>query len=1012
MIKKIISKKISFLLKSNQFSAVRNGNEIITISKKFFARREINKSLLLSNMNTFLRDKKESSRNISKNKLGLHNDSIKNQDISSVLKNFSSSVKLNKPINFEKVDFKEFYLDILNSLSAENIEINILDNWLNLIEIKYFSEQQIKNIGFKLLLLIDQLFNNHSIENYRNKYNNTFINSGFDHLMDLFKENFYQINKNGEDLLINNFLFFMLTNKGELSDLFKLLSGKSQKFKDNLERILSVTFKMQNEISDSKLNYNFFLDYELNNKNAPSTITNDYSYKFRDLNNKTSLYNNLIIQKQNIYKIKFLVNSSNQLKNDLSEDLNEIEKIISAFLLKEVKDIVNDDLIKIQDELSKCNKIIEQYSSFLTDLKIVNYNRVNVNNIENVYSPFFSGEKNIHKQYIKVSKILGGDSAKKLYDLFLIKLNKQNSYTFKDVFNMNLIWKNKNIPLENKFFNIFIEPIEKEKGLESLQISNKRPFNLSKQEKMIFVEVKNSLNSILNFSSKINKNIEKPQPHKRNDETVQKRENTKYVHSAINSNKTFDSLFKESFKKNDSVNHSNLDRNYKERSNETVASKDLNKQNYIEQNVENISKNTLLKDRISGNKSHENITKPIEGEKNEYETKKIIINKSQQNNSLKENTYNKESNKLNHSPVKFEKMNDIKDIEVDKEKKKNTIENETTEIKQNQHNTISEETIDEQQSYEQEIQNHPLKNNQQNNYSKDSEVKTETELKLDNEIENNQIKLDGLQANKIKLVEDKDNLSIDSVLKDNKDEKIDEEKTIISKNSMTLDNTETNKKSEEFITMEEKFKKQKMKKFYYNDNKNYHYTIIKNINRNYSSSVLNDSFSKDISKSSNPNSNSTNIRTRSLTQDKSKMSEESFEDSNQEIKNRNYFKIKSSKIEDKKIVDSKEIQSSIKFTRIQSPLKNSQNSSFEIERKLSDVEGEPNILNFLEKEDELLNKKIDLSSNNNIIVESNQEVCDISINYWINFFQKNRKEKDLEKMFEIHLIQKFRYIII
>jgi len=322
MFKTIISKKKSFLLNPIQVSTFRKENNIIFNSIKFFARKEINKNSFIVNMQRLISEKNEVLSSLSKNKFQLHQDLKNNIDINNIMKNFSSSIESNDDYKLENVDFKNFYLEFFNTLRKENIDINTLYHWIKMMDSKYTLNQQSENFGFKLMILIDQILNSHFIETYRSKFSNKFVNLGFDHLIDLFGENFYQVNSKSEDLLINNFLYFMLINKGELSDLFKMLSVNSSNFNTNLNKLLSTSFIYKKD-SDSIINLNNFLDYESKYKYPPSEITNDYSFKYRDSHNKKILYNNLVYQKQNINKIKYLISNTNNLKNALIGDLNE-----------------------------------------------------------------------------------------------------------------------------------------------------------------------------------------------------------------------------------------------------------------------------------------------------------------------------------------------------------------------------------------------------------------------------------------------------------------------------------------------------------------------------------------------------------------------------------------------------------------------------------------------------------------------------------------------------------------
>lgn len=1004
MFKTIISKKKSFLFNFNHLSTFRDENKLFINSFKFFARKEINKNIYIADLQRFNSEKNESLSLIAKNKFEVQQDLKNNYDISPILKNFLSSVDSNRALNFENVEFKEFYLEILNCLRNENIEINALDNWLKMIEMKYSSIYQINNLPFKLLLLIDQILNNHSIEIYKNKYSNLFINTGFDHLIELYNENFYQLNDNSEDLLLNNFLFFMITNKGEISDLLKALSVKSQKFNINLEKLLSQTIKVKDESLDKKINYNYFLSYESHYKHAPSEITNDYSFKYRDINSKKTLYNNLIYQKQNIHKMKYLINSSNQLKNAIEVDLDEIERVLSTFLLREAKDILNEDIIKINNEINKFNKIIEELSCSLTHLKVVYYNKLTINNLENIFNPLFSGEKSIKKQYSRVASVLGSESAKKLFDLFLQQQTKHKSYTVKDLFCMNLIINNNNASITKNFFKISIGNNVDDYDFQASFNLEKKPFVLSKKEKIIFDEIKNSLNSILLFSSNFIPDEEKP---KKIDRTKE------------NSNFNSDLASKTNFKITQT--------DHKEESNNNESKNKLPITDKVKSNISNNEKNdfkaeknilktNLSKEKLSSNKQSDNKNekKTISNkDENSKDTeKKFHFIKPQKTTSNKTEEIIKESKDVKNKDQQsfiFEKLDDFNNKEIENNFKPIVSEVKLNKIEDNEIKSNSNSLKSEQPTIETTI-NKSLKDEK---LIAEPKITQEDKKKLKTEIQAN------LNENSVIIETEKINNASVKDIKENSEIKIEIKESLENVESKLPDNknnheiqksnneVSSSKKKEDFISMEEKFKKQKMKKFYFNDNRNYH-SLISTTFRNFSSNVLQkDDLAQD-------NLNPIDKKNISLKKDKRipnsdvkiKLADNYSENFNmrENIKTNNPQNIQSIY----KKGEPKRDHNLNKFSKIETNKTLIENPSFKMEKKINDAEDDQSILRFLEK-DEAIIENIDLNNNNEIVVEANYEMNDFSMNYWIDFYLKNKKEKNVAKCFETHLIQKLRY---
>jgi len=1073
MFKTIISKKKSVvLLNFNQLSNFRdNKTNLFINSIKFFARREVNKNVYISNMLRFITEKNESSIIMSKSKVEIQQELKKKYDISPILQNFLSSTKSNKAFNLENMDFKGFYVEILDSLQKENIEINALDTWLKIIETKYSSEYQINNLAFKLLLLIEQILNNsNSIDNYKNKFSDAFINTGFDHLINIYRENFHQLNNKKEDLLMNNFIFFMTINTGEISDLFRTLSIKSQKFNDNLEKILSQSIKIKEDRSENTLNYNNFLDHESNYKLAPSEMTNDYSFKYRDINNKTALYNNMIYHKQNIHKIKYLLNSSNQLKNgDLVGDLNEIEKVLSMFLLRDVKDILSEDVIKINHEMRKFNQLFEELSSSLTDLKLVDYNKITINNLENIYNPLFSGEKSIQKQYLRAANVLGNESAQKLLDLYLKQQSKLKSYTVKDLFNMNLLMNNNNFPIAKNFFNIHVEIINQNdfdyKGFLNIY---KKPFTLSKQEKIIFDEIKDSLSSILKFSSTVYTNLEKPQKV-----NVSKGVSLKSGDSASKQNiKKSQTFQKEEHNINENNNKpsaadkvksiSNLDIKKSETQAENSSKTNISKENLSSKNI-NEKKSDIYKaynkeDKNKNEDQHFNLIKPetkaFDAEEEiRLENKTKDLNKKAKFSPIFEKfneLNNKEEEKV-FKPIVVTKVIE-ENIEQEDETKKNdnttTVEKTFIQLTTNEsvsnEDIIVEHKITEEKNTtvktEVKSKNNEMLNKTQENETKESSSPIENETKessspienatkdvsspIENEtkessspIENETKESSSPIENETKDVsspienETKESSSpIENATKESsspienetkENNKISDETT---KSNISDSNSDI--KKENFMSMEEKFKKQKMKKFYYNDNKNYHSLTTRAI-KNFSSNVLQEEEYLDDNKNFNfsdkNNTSSNKEKIRADSQNKLK-STPNFSSNKLNID-------ESSKKNTQKLDSNKDRIAPIKFLKIEANKIQitSAKISFKNEKKVRDAEEDQSILKFLEKEDELIKDNADLSNNFEIVVEANNEMNDISINYWMDFYQKNKKEKNIARSFEIHLIQLVRY---
>jgi len=1170
MFKTIITKRKPFLFNFNQISKFKEENFVFLNSIKFFARKEVNKNYLIANLQRMMNEKNSVLSTFSISDNYMNQELIKKHDYSSVISKLSNLTDLNNLNQIEDIEFKNFYLEVFDTLKNENIDYKFIEKCIEMIDIKHSSKLQNSNLGFKFLILIHQIFNDFSLSTYRNKYNDRFVSIGFDHLMNLYEDNFHKINQNSEDLLFNNFVYFMIINQGEFSDILKHISSKSENFKNKLGLILSQNIRINDNYKKSKIDYNYFIDSESNLKTAPSEITNDYSFKYREYNSKISLYNSLVLEKQNIAKIQFLINSSNKLKNKYFGDFNEIQKIISLFLLGEAKNIFDEDLLKIIKEINKINKFIAEMVQSLTELKLLDYNNITLNNLENIFNPLFSAEKNYQKQYLKVADILGNENAENLFNIYLESQKTLNLYTLKDLFNMTLILNNQdNLTLKEIYFNVFIDNTMNS-NVDGIMSLKKKHFNLSKNEKVIFDEIKNSLKNILknppNLEHKdLNKNLIDTNKNKNIKEKSKNTQSTNNYKEVKSDKKEKDEENKDKFKHTQSTNNIQdfkTDKKEKEKENKE---KFKNTQSTINtQAIKSDKKEKENKEKSKNTQSTYN-TQQIKSDKKENENKEKSKNTQKIHNlktpeiiedSISSINYPKdkikikdESNKIENKKEKFEKFNLLSDLPKDFVNDKNsndksrdklkpvakndfvldkkqefenqinaepnttenlqfTIQNEASYKNQESENqinpepntneklqfTIQNEVSNKNQESENQINPEPNTNEKlqftiQNEVSNKNVLETSNEQKnkLESKEEDNTKKIEltqeihdsnGIFENTL-VKENNENLKKDEIdiisisnQSENKNPTTDElelkitnqesksdhvsiqaEKEIIKLNEKPYEdvkieiNTEekdvqkiekvdisdstSSYKKDEFISMEEKFKKQKNKKFYYNNEKNFH-TLIKYIKKNFCSANFKTQNSNhgenikfEVSKQTEEDNNTLNKNDKKANiYSENSQKRRAYGDNNLGIKSKDekgdlYKKDRAISESNEKVNYMNEINKKLhsnkkgkinKFSKTDSnfkiPMKFKTN--FNIEKKIQDAEDDNNIINFLEKEDESINNLVDLSLNHDIIIEPNSEISDYSINDWIDFYLKNKDKKNINEIFELHLIQKLR----
>jgi hypothetical protein len=526
MLKNIIKGKKGNLLNYN-YNILSNSNnsqfqnlKLIKFSEFSFTRKQIDKKELINEMHNLLLNKKQGELNSQKTENINTQMQIPKIDLEDFIKNIQGSQEAGISNEINKFNNEKFYFDVFSELKEKNFPIEFLDKSLKLIELNYPNFNSDKSTSFRFLILLQQILNEKDLdlEFYRNTYGDNFINNAFGHLKEIFEDNFFHFNNTKENLLRNNILYFLIINKGEFSDILFKLSKLNENLKTNLTKILNLKLKkIQNpKLINTNLNVKNFNECEDNNKYAPHEIINDYSFKYRTLDAKRDLYNKLIEQKQNINKMRYLIDSKNKFISEKNKEenlnLEELIKMISLYLLKDSKDILNEDLLKIYEQYQTSEKLIEENVSFLTNLKILSYNKITSVNLQHIFNPLFSGEENLSIQFSKIAQKFGVKNADNLLKLFCEDLNSNNIIILKNVFNMNENLNklnnnnnNNSFSIKDIFFNyIYFEEDKFDyiKIIDNVNFTktlNKTPINIKIDEKKFFDELKFSLQNIGRF---------------------------------------------------------------------------------------------------------------------------------------------------------------------------------------------------------------------------------------------------------------------------------------------------------------------------------------------------------------------------------------------------------------------------------------------------------------------------------------------------------------------------------
>lgn len=694
-----------------------------------------------------------------------------------------------------------------------------LEKRLNFLNLKYLTPNNEKSIGFKFLVLIDQILNNSSLEYYINRHSEKFFNIAFNHLIELFGENFVNINRDQNILLKNNFIYFMLINKGDFSDVLTNIAKKNEKFNINLKRILNETLLI-NKCSDDHEIEKFLVDSDKRINTASSEITNSYAFKYKTLDTKINFYNNLVYQKQNINKIKIILESYNKLcSNSDKNRLIYLEKILSSFILKESKNLFDQDFIEIKDQLESLNKYVEEIALSLSNLKILDYNRISIFNVEQIFNPIFSGEWNIERQYQKVCSTLGNNNADSIFNLYKANLKNKKGISLRDMFKLNFDFMKNNISVKEQFFNLTLDNQIKHSSEDfCINVNYKKsPTNIFPKD--LHDTIMNSLQSImekknktvnLEFKKELNNTLEEEKKKVstnekvRNEETMEKKITIQKAEK-VDHKKDSKIIQKES---HTDLNKSstNLENKFK---NKTLMS-DNKKPKYNENNNMKGNLNQMSKPSLN----QENELHDKESEKNL--SSNIIEKKELPSNNLKIDIQYK---------IILEKQMGEKDNNSTVNQAQESVKEETKVPKQEN----KEENIGAYSSLEQNFEKEKSLNPEKCAQNEQTTEQTVTNVKIDqqkeNEIINEKINLES------KFNQDKSSVSND-IFKNEASEKamlntICQSQSIKSNNHV-VNNDDSSKdfkkelkfeetKKTESDTMEEKFKKQKMRKFYFSD---------------------------------------------------------------------------------------------------------------------------------------------------------------------------------------------------
>jgi hypothetical protein len=439
---------LKFIL-SSKFHLNKSSLFTLTNNFKTFARKEINKANLIENFHNINRietkPEKIQNLNINQSKEILTNLTPFGLDESKNLldKNFISLKQNDTPQT-------KFLSSIRKNLGDNNILQNqkFLD-CLNEIAINYSQPDPnfFHSTVFKFLVLFDQILTKKSLADYQKV---SVTHFAFPHLINYFGENFFTIfEKNSDNLLNYNFLYFMSINKGEFSECLKILI-ETLPSNQNLHKLLSTRFAIKKENSEiEKIHNREYFDFIEKNVTTPSSnLIRDFSFKYNEKNLKIKLINENVREQQEYEKVRLIYNNLIKYKNSNetinSTFLNELELYLNTFFPQ----LINNSKINLSDDYLKIKKAIDDFNKYLQN-KLDNFSIIPINNkikesitflnIQEIFNPLFSGENDLSKQFTIVAEHFGNIYAMELLYKYLESHTEGEVYSFNDLYKLNLI---------------------------------------------------------------------------------------------------------------------------------------------------------------------------------------------------------------------------------------------------------------------------------------------------------------------------------------------------------------------------------------------------------------------------------------------------------------------------------------------------------------------------------------------------------------------------------------------
>ena len=543
----------------------RGSGEKISNEKKTFNKEQINKNIILSNISPI---KNNSKNNQNENKLQTILEETNENNLTS-----PKDKEDNKNLNQIKNEIKPFIQDNDNSIPDAKISkviqelknnLDSLGGAMHIMEQEENDEIEQNTNGNKIKKEDFILLKNEIVKSI------SLISDNFNKELKKQNDNFKKMQKDIKE-----------ENEKKINEIKNELKKKDNQIKDIKKLLNEKILSMGNNLNiDSINNKNKKQDKEipLINNNDLEKIKNDINTKIKDIEQKVNdVKNNINKNNRNND------NLNNSIKN-YSEKVNNLDNKLKSFEIKiknieNLKDNNNDNKLL----LDKINNLENKSKDFENKISNLEKNTKNNPSSDDEIKEIFEKMENLEKIIDQINnnnilnKINNFVNTNKKYDNEIKSLNRR----------VNLLENKNNLKQSNE--NNIKQDKNPNETFKKITITNKPNSNINEEPKRKIPKQKSNQQNINNIKNNINiNNNELNEIVEKNYRVIKNSEENnsqykKYISQTFNKgNISSRSVNKNNIKKNNILDKNNINSEYQTYTKHRPRSKDLNKNNEIE----------------------------------------------------------------------------------------------------------------------------------------------------------------------------------------------------------------------------------------------------------------------------------------------------------------------------------------------------------------------------------------------------------------------------------------------